>query len=176
MVRDVNAYGNPRLLRPGGLEVARKFRKARTFWEAFHTLHRASDVHSLAVALTGAQHGYETLMAFDRSFAKETMAFTCIGTLYDYRHGSLRGLWSRWSILRETRSGRPRQRCRSTRLRFASAAPRADLVAPNLSTPRLAFAGPGPREPFADQLVAERASASCHDPELAPVPVFITPL
>ena len=80
-----------RLLRPGGLEVARKFRKARTFWEAFHKLHRASDVHSLAVALTGAQHGYETLMAFDRSFAKETMAFTCIGALYDYRRGWLRG-------------------------------------------------------------------------------------
>lgn len=79
-------------------------------------------------------------------------------------------------ILRETRSGRPRQPCRSTRLRFASAAPCVDLVAPNPSTPRLALAGPGPRQPFSDQLVAERTPASCHDPELAPVPVFITPL
>ena len=53
-----------RLLRPGGLEVARKFRRARGFWEAFHKA---------------------------RQFAKETMAITCLGSLYDDRRGWLRG-------------------------------------------------------------------------------------
>lgn len=80
-----------RLLRPGGLEVARRFRRARGFWEAFHKSQRSADAIALGAALTQAQHRYEALMGFDRHFAKETMAWTCLATLYDDRCGWRQG-------------------------------------------------------------------------------------
>lgn len=80
-----------RLLRPGGVEVARRFRRARGFWEAFHKTHRTAEITVLAEGLSHAQHRYEALMEFDRQFAKETMAITCLGSLYDDRQGWLRG-------------------------------------------------------------------------------------
>ncbi len=75
------------LMRPGGLEVARHFRKARQFWTKFYKDHRKDDAAALAEALTYAQSSYESAVGGSRSSAKDTMAVTCIGALYDPQYG-----------------------------------------------------------------------------------------
>ena len=76
-----------KLMRPGGLEVARKFRLTRAFWTAFFKESRSESLEVLADKISQAQWKYEFLFDNRRGLAKETMPFTCLGALYDPASG-----------------------------------------------------------------------------------------
>jgi hypothetical protein len=77
------------LMRPGGLSVARRFRRARAFWKNFFAQHGADSAADLAKAVGRAQFSYELLFGHERALAKESMPFTCFGALYDTHRGWL---------------------------------------------------------------------------------------
>ena len=67
----------------GDGDVARQFRQAKEFWDGFFRDHALDTVADLATALGSAQYRYENLCDWDRAFAKETMATTALGSLYN---------------------------------------------------------------------------------------------
>ena len=75
------------LMRPGGLSVARAFRRARGFWSAFMKANRHYNDVDLARAIGHAQSGYEQIFYPRQGLAKETMPFTCFSYLHDEHTG-----------------------------------------------------------------------------------------
>lgn len=76
-----------RLMRPGGLEVARRLRSSQAFWLPFHASMRRPVYQILIGAIAQAQFAYEAAMHPYLTLAKESMAATCLGSIYDYRAG-----------------------------------------------------------------------------------------
>ncbi len=71
----------------GDGEVVDQFSRARNFWQDFVDDSKDLTVDELASKLDRSQFKYELLFNNNRAFAKETMALTCIATLYDEING-----------------------------------------------------------------------------------------
>ena len=67
----------------GDQEFTANCRKARDFWKEFLATRENSSVAQLAEDLGRIQSRYERETFEERTLAKEMMALTCIGSLYD---------------------------------------------------------------------------------------------
>jgi len=71
----------------GDRQIVSQFTSAREFWTSFFADKANWSSQQLAEVLGGQQFSYERIFDHDRPFAKETMPFTCLGTLYDEVNG-----------------------------------------------------------------------------------------